>query len=213
MPTPIACAVFALLLVATPAWSLPALDDLPPCPKSATRGCLQLDLWLAPDGHNDADWLRDQLNKADELLAAVDVGVQVVAVHALPKSEAVVHGARARTCLGLTRAHPGVLTWLVVAQLDDLGEDRRRQGVTWRMPGRPDRAWIIQARTGADWVLAHELGHVLGLAHSTERTSVMNKGFRIVLPWHIGFTARERPIMAARLKRLRDLGELRLGKL
>jgi hypothetical protein len=47
-------------------------------------------------------------------------------------------------------------------------------GVTWRAR-RSDRKYIILSAAALERTLAHELGHVFGLPHSTYAISIMNK--------------------------------------
>ncbi len=196
-----------LLLVLWPA-RLHALDPAA-LPRCQARTCLALDLWL-PSDFADADWLTTQLEVANDRLAVIQTGVQVAAIHLLPGELGQIDTVAQRNRLGqLGRQTP--LRWFVVRHLADAEDPAAiRKGVTWR---DGDAFWVIESQTGMRWVLAHELGHVLGLAHSKEAASIMNKTPRVwPPPWQIGFTARERPILQRTLQRLVRAGRLQLRK-
>ena len=188
---------FLLLLCLLPARAHAlAPADLPAC---HARTCIALDLWLPAD-FADPSWLESQLTVANERLAVIGAGVQVALVHTLPPELRQIDTVAQRNQLGhLGQQTP--LRWFVVAHLADAADPAAvRKGVTWRNGAA---VWVIGSQTGMRWVLAHELGHVLGLPHSTEAASLMNKKPRIwPPPWQIGFAARDQPVMKRTLARM-----------
>lgn len=195
--------VLAIGLWARPAFGLTP-GDLPKCPKAA-KTCVAVSLWL-PSSQADGwrGFLYDQLDEANDQLAVIGAGVQVTEMHDLPKSDAEVTTLAQRSQLG-RRGQQVPLRWFVVDRLNDAGDkERERRGVTCRAG---NDFWIIQSKvTDNDWVFAHELGHVLGLPHSTEARSIMNKALQIKRAWALVvglvFTDRERPVMRRTLARL-----------
>lgn len=167
--------------------------------------CVALQLWVGPGV--DEGWLKAQLGEANARLAAVGLGVEVVDVATRPPSLARIETVAQRNqLLELGKQTP--LRLFVVDHLADAEAPKSdRRGVTWRR--RDDFAVILWS--GANrWVLAHELGHVFGLPHSREHTSIMNKRVRAILPSQLVYTAREQPIMkrvASRLLAARRLRE------
>ena len=62
----------------------------------------------------------------------------------------------------------------LVGELDDIDEDGKKlNGVAW--PRGDGSKFVILARTAMERTLAHELGHVFGLPHSSYAVSIMNK--------------------------------------
>lgn len=189
------------------AWAaLPVVAELPQCPPKAKK-CLAVQVWCRAD-RDLTHWLSDQLAAANDRLAVVGAAVQVTSVVELSGVQADVATVTQRTLLG-KHGKQLPLRWFVVDRLvDDTDPSRVRKGVTWRSG---TQFWVIEADSAWRWVLAHELGHVLGLGHSTEAASIMNKTPRAwPPPWKLGYTAREQPIVRKTLARLLKAGTLQV---
>jgi hypothetical protein len=164
---------------------------------SAVPHCLPLQLWVGPGV--DEGWLKAQIGEANARLQSVGVAVEIVEVKTRPPALArITTTAQRNALLDLGKQTP--LRLFVVDHLADADDPKEHiRGVTWRR--RDEFAVILW--TGANrWVLAHELGHVFGLPHSREHTSIMNKTVRVISPTQLVYTAREQPIMKRTIARL-----------
>jgi Matrixin len=153
---------------------------LPPC--EATRAhCfgIRLHVTAADDGLIAApEWLATQLAAANRHFAPLDVGFQVVGIDTLPASGAHVATRQERDALAMGRLRGKVIHVFIVGQLDDIDEAGKIiYGVTWHTRS-DDRKYVLVSTAGIERVLAHELGHVFGLPHSTYAISIMNKTAR-----------------------------------
>lgn len=152
-----------------------------------------------------ADWIAAQLAVANQHFAGVDIAFELSAVEALPASVSHVVTRQDRNALarGKGRLGGGVIHVYLVGALDDVDvPGEARNGVAWRLPGGT-RKYIIIAATARPLTLAHELGHVFGLPHSSYSESIMNKTQRTEPPMEErGFAEPERAKIRARSKQL-----------
>jgi hypothetical protein len=160
------------------------IAGLPAC--GATRAhCfgIQLHVTVAGDGPiAHADWLAVQLAAANRHFAALGVGFQVVGIDALPASCARVATRGERDEVAHGRLTGEVIHVFITGRLDDIDQPGGIiRGVTWHVRGG-DRKYVILSTVAPDRVLAHELGHVFGLPHSTYAISIMNKTERAEPP-------------------------------
>jgi len=152
----------------------------PPCdPARAT--CFALQLHIAPGDAGlvvTPEWVAAQVATANRQFAALDVGFQVAGTSELPASAAHLRTRADRSALA-PLVTGRVIHVFVTGQLDNVDDDAPVYGVTWRAN---TRKFVILAANARDLVLAHELGHVFGLPHSTYAISIMNKTRRAAPP-------------------------------
>jgi hypothetical protein len=172
-------ALIVLLLIAGQAHAEPDLEALtkgaPRC-DAARAHCFELQLHIAVGEQGPvatAAWITSQLAGANKHFAPLDVGFQIAGVTALAGSAVRVEDRKERNALGATIAG-AVVDVFVIDRLDDVDTAGEiAWGVTW--PGRGGKKFIIISIQALERTLAHELGHVFGLPHSTYAISIMNK--------------------------------------
>lgn len=146
----------------------------PPCDPARAR-CIGIRLHVAAgDGGLVAppDWVARQVASANRHFAPLDVGFQVMGADALPEAAARIEDAPERTQLARLVAGT-VIDVFVTAQLDDIDiKGGVIYGVTWPAGSKK---YVIVSTMAWERTLAHELGHVFGLPHSTYAISIMNK--------------------------------------
>ncbi len=156
---------------------------VPACPTRARCLGIRLHVTEADGGLIAApDWLARQVATANRHFAALDLGFTVVSADTLPAGVAHVATRRDRNRLAAGRLGGGVIHVFLVGQLDDVdrpGEVIR--GVAWHLGPSGDK-YVVLSTIAPDRVLAHELGHVFGLPHSSHAISIMNKTERAEPP-------------------------------
>jgi hypothetical protein len=151
----------------------------PSCDPARPR-CVRIRLHIALDADKPVvtpEWFAAQLASANTHFAAADIAFELAGVDALPASALDVVTRRDRNALAAGRDSlgGGVIHVYLVGTLDDVDvPGEARNGVAWRRPG-DNRKYVILASRARAVTLAHELGHVFGLPHSTHPISIMNK--------------------------------------
>jgi hypothetical protein len=184
-------AVRSLLVIALLV-QVAAADDRDTIVKAAPRcdaaraHCFELHFHIASDERGliaTADWVAAQVAGANRHFTPLDVGFQLGSVDALPASAIHVETRADRNALAEGRLTGKRIHVFIVGQLDDVDtENAVAYGVTWRRPNDA-RKYIIVSVQALERTLAHELGHLFGLPHSTYAISIMNKTERTEPPF------------------------------
>lgn len=152
---------------------------LPRCAAGVAR-CAAVRLWIAPpsaatgEDFDDVAFLTTQLEHANAHHAGAGLGFEVVEIMTLPATAAAIVTRSERDALGHDRWQRGLVDVFVVSSLANVDDPGHIRGVHWRSRAARERRWVILSRISPPRVLAHELGHYFGLAHSTVPASLMN---------------------------------------
>jgi len=146
------------------------------------------------------DWLAAQVTVANKHFAAVDAAFEVTSQDELDAASTHVVTRADRNALAkLVTDHK--IHVFVIQKLENVDDAKVPvHGVTWRADGKK---YIIIGADAIDRVLAHELGHVFGLPHSSYPISIMNKTKRDQPPVEDRrFADEEQAVMKPVIKRL-----------
>jgi hypothetical protein len=119
-------------------------------------------------------WIDGQWAVVDRLYAEAGIRFQRQRGAALPETLAHLETREDRDALH-EHAKDGVINVFFVKSLRDIDEpERMRRGVCWRSRFDPPRRYVAVSSISGPSVLAHELGHYLGNAHSKVPDNVMS---------------------------------------
>ena len=176
--------VVCALLVAGPAEAAPELDALiknaPGCDAKRTN-CFGLAVHVAVGDAGPittAEWIAAQVTGANKHFESLATEFRIVSIDALPASAVRVEDRKERDSFApiayAEAAKRRVIHVFVTGRLDDIDiPGNEIYGVAWR--SKTNVKLVILSTQAWARTLAHELGHVFGLPHSTYPISIMNK--------------------------------------
>lgn len=174
--------VVALLRSTAVAEAAPDLDALvkaaPGC-DAKRANCFSIALHVAVGDAGPiatTDWVTAQLMGANHHFEALGTEFKIVSIDALPATALRVEDRKERDSFAQL-VKGGRIHVFVTGRLDDVDiPGNEIYGVAWRSRGNVKL--IILSTQAWERTLAHELGHVFGLPHSTYPISIMNKSER-----------------------------------
>ena len=123
---------------------------------------------------SDDSWIEAQIAAADELIGPLGVHVRWRREKAIAEKHAHLETRADRDAL-TGELEDRMINVFVVASLRDVDDPaRQRMGVCWRHSRHPSTPYLVIAKTARPTVLAHELGHFFGNAHSGVSDNVMS---------------------------------------
>ena len=144
------------------------------------------------------EWIDAQIARANELFAPADITLERGPIDDKSPEKVMCTSERVALRKLVTTGSIHIFITRELADVDKAGEQIR--GVTLAKGGSK---YIILSAIAMDRVLAHELGHLFGLPHSTHVESIMNKTPRTDPPLEKrGFIPDEVVVIEATAKRL-----------
>lgn len=121
----------------------------------------------------DDAWVLAQIASANELFAPAGVGFRWTLEKPLADDHAAMRTRADRDALADLTEKAGVVDVFLVSELEDVDQaGRMRKGVAWTGPG--GKRYVVLSAAAPIGVLAHELGHMFGNAHTKAEDNVMS---------------------------------------
>lgn len=154
----------------------------------------------------DAAFLTEQIDNANRIYAPFGVSFENGAERSLDARFAALEDRADRDALADELDAEGINVFFVESLRDVDDPARMRMGVTWRKLTNLKKRYIVVASSAHSTTMAHELGHFLGLDHTSVKNNLMSydrDGGEVFLDARQGQTVRRR---AAILLETKDLG-------